>query len=462
MLILTLLIVALVFAGPRPAAALERLCDPAFENCRTQLLSLIDNETQGIDVGFWFMEDNHFVQHIVARWKAGVPVRLLVDPRGSDSSAFNQTVLDTFASAGIPMRKRITPSILHWKTMLFAGQGVVEFSGANYSDNAWVPVSPYTNYVDESIYFTSDASLVQSFMRKFDDCWIDTTSYANYANMINAPTRRYAKFSIAPELNFPPADGQSYADRAIALYNAETVGIDVIMYRITQQKHTDAIIAARQRGVPVRLITEPKEYRNPDRLWDAWNVDVLWKAGVQVRIRAHDGLNHQKSIILHGQHTVIFGSSNWSSASNNYQQEHNYFVASKPWMLTWFLDQFTRKWLNTNPLLAKETKAFTPLPPDVPKYKGPANLATGITRSMLLQWCGGPWAHYYDVYFGTSSTPPRIAAGLHLGPSTSSTDYKRYAISSLAPHTTYYWKIVSKTAAGVKASGPVYSFTTGS
>ena len=35
--------------------AQERLCDTAFEDCRTPLWGLIDNETQGIDVAFWFM-----------------------------------------------------------------------------------------------------------------------------------------------------------------------------------------------------------------------------------------------------------------------------------------------------------------------------------------------------------------------------------------------------------------------
>ena len=34
------------------------------------------------------------------------------------------------------MRRRLTNYILHWKMMLFRSQGVVEFSGANYSANA--------------------------------------------------------------------------------------------------------------------------------------------------------------------------------------------------------------------------------------------------------------------------------------------------------------------------------------
>jgi hypothetical protein len=81
---------------------------------------------------------------------------------------------------------------------------------------------------------------------------------------------------------------------------------------------------------------------------------------------------------------------------------------------------------------------------------------------VTLKWYAGSWAHFYDIYFGTSPTPPRIVAGKHLGPSTALIDYKSYSIAGLAAHTTYYWMIVSKTAAGMKASGPVRSFTTGS
>lgn len=448
----------LLLAAARPAAALDELCDPSFQNCRTKLLSLIDNETQEIDVGFWFMEDNHYVQHIVARHNAGVRVRLLVDPRGDESSSFNQGVLDAFANAGIPMRKRVASSILHWKMALFAGQHTVEFSGANYSDNAWVPVSPYTNYIDESIYFTDDPAIVESFMRKFDDSWIDTASFANYANVTTPLVRSYPKYSIDAELNFPPA--QSYAQRALPLYGAESSGIDVIMYRITQQSHADAMVDAVRRGVPVRLISEPNEYRNPARLWDAWNVDRMWVGGVKIRMRAHSGLNHQKSIVLHGQRIAIFGSSNWSSASDDFQQEHNYFVGNKPAMFTWFVDQFARKWANSSG--HTETKAFAPLPPDTPKLQHPKNGGSGYSRPVVLQWYAGPWAHYYDIYVSTSSTPAtKIASAVHLGPSESTSDLKKFSVSGLAAHTTYYWKIVSKTAAGKTATSAVWSFTTG-
>ena len=40
-----------------PASASERLCDASFENCRTPLIKLIQNENVEIDLAYWFMDD---------------------------------------------------------------------------------------------------------------------------------------------------------------------------------------------------------------------------------------------------------------------------------------------------------------------------------------------------------------------------------------------------------------------
>jgi hypothetical protein len=99
---------------------------------------------------------------------------------------------------------------------------------------------------------------------------------------------------------------------------------------------------------------------------------------------------------------TIFGSSNWTSASSDSQAEHNYFT-TKLWFFDWFVDQFDRKWNNTNPTGVPETRPFVPLPPDRPAYRLPVDRAVGAaTTGTRLVWHGGPWAHSYDVYFGTS------------------------------------------------------------
>ncbi len=405
------------------------------------------------------MSDDRYVSAIIARWQAGVPVRLLVDPRCDENHVTCTTALDKLKAAGIPMRYKAGGGILHWKMMLFAGQGQVQFSGANYNPFEFVPVTPYVNYTDEIVYYSNEAATVQSFMTKFDDLWTSATEFKNYANIpTGAPLlRNYDTYSINPELNFPPDN--SYRSRATARYKAETQQIDVMMFRITDLSHTNAILAAMSNNhVPVRLITDETEYRNPDRLWDAYNVDILYHAGVQVRLDAHDGIDHAKLVLLYGQGMSIFGSSNWTSPSSDSQREHNYFT-TKSWIFDWNKAQFDRKWSNSHG--ETETKAFVPLPPNTPSYKSPASQATAQpTTGAVLRWNGGLWAHLYDVYFGTSPNPPLVAQNLALGPSQSSTDNKSYSLPTLQGGTTYYWKIVSKTMAYVTATGPVWSFTT--
>lgn len=439
------------------AQAQDTLCDTSFENCRAPLLELIRSETQGIDVAFWFMEDSRYSTEIIQRWQAGVPVRVIVDQRANSSYPPNAQILAQLRNAGVPMRQKNGGGILHWKMMLFAGQGKVEFSAANYSGSAFVPVTPYVAYVDEVIYFTNQASIVNSFKTKFDNLWTSGAPFANYANISGTLTRTYPTYTLDPELNWPPE--QSFRSRSVKADNAETTQIDAIMYRITDRSHTDALIAAKGRGVRVRLITEPAQYRDPTRLWHSWNVDRLYMAGVEIRHRAHQGLTHQKSAVWYSQGLTFFGSSNWTSPSTNAQHEHNYFT-KKTNFLDFFKNQFNRKWNNSTGNL--ETEPFVPLPPDRPANATPANGATGLSTTVALKWFGGPWAHKYDILVGTSPTNLQpLATNQELGPSENSNDFQSFAVTNLVAGTTYYWQIVSKTMADQTASGPVWSFTTG-
>ncbi len=441
-------------AAPRAEAA-ERLCDTSFEDCRTPLINLIRTETVGIDVAFWFMEDSRYSTEIIARWNAGVPVRVIMDTEANVSYPGNVPVLNALRQAGIPMLEKTSGGIVHWKLMLFAGQNVVEFSAANFSPHAFVPQQPYVDYVDEVIYFSDDPAIVNSFKTRYDDVWITTTGYTPYANLSGPRARRYPVFSIHPDLNFPPY--QNFATRSVSAYNAETEAIDSTMFRITDRRHTDALIAAIGRGVPVRLITDTDQYRDPTRLWHAWNVDRLHAAGAQVRLEAHLGSLHQKSTILHGQKMTIFGSSNMTSPSATSQLEHNIFT-TKALFYQFFTDQFERKWNNATG--NQETRPFVPLPPDIPQYVQPANAAQNQPATVTLRWNAGVWAHKYDIYFGTSSNPPLLVADVELGPSETATDYVSYDVTGLQAGTTYYWKVVSKTMANVTRNGAVWNFRT--
>ena len=76
----------------------------------------------------------------------------------------------------------------------------------------------------------------------------------------------------------------------------------------------------------------------------------------------------------------------------------------------WFADQFNRSGATRAAFVP-----FQPLPPDAPVYSAPVNGAVGVPLSVTLRWQGGYWAHKYDIYFGTTPTPPRIATDVVVG-----------------------------------------------
>jgi phosphatidylserine/phosphatidylglycerophosphate/cardiolipin synthase-like enzyme len=471
-------------AQTTPQGPNEWLCDASYQDCRWPLIKLIQNENVGIDVAFWFMQDARYKTEIIRRWQAGVPVRVLVDPLANPSYPGNDQIIADMAAAGIPIRARksTAPGILHWKMMLFSGQAQVEFSGANFSPTAFVPQDPYVDYEDETLYFSDDPSVVHSFMTEYDNHWIETTNYQDYANIISPPARIYPIYTKDSALNFPQAE--DYALRLLKRYPKELERIDVIMYRITDERQTNALITAMQRGIPVRVLSEMREYRFPSRQWVSYNMDKLYASGIPLRVRGHLGLNHQKLVLFYNNTPAtgpngpltVFGSSNWTTPSANQQQEHNYFTL-KPWMFDFFRDQFLRKWCSgtwaagmpdecishQNPVGSIESTEFVPLPADKPINMLPANAAINLsTTGITLKWDPGYFGHIYDVYFGLDPNPPLYKPDLKLGPVDYNTPKtkKTLALPALQPGTTYYWRIVTKTMAGLTSKGPTWSFTT--
>jgi phosphatidylserine/phosphatidylglycerophosphate/cardiolipin synthase-like enzyme len=462
----TWFLAATVCAVAAPASAQEWpdewLCDPSHQNCRAPLIKLIEDEQVGIDVAFWFMEDTRYSAALAAKFKEGVPVRVIMDSEANGSYPGNVAALQDLKTAGIPMIEKVSKGIVHWKTMIFAGQNKVEFSGANFSSPGFVADEPYINYLDEVIYFTNDPAIVHSFKTKYDDHWTAASGFAVYANITSPRVRTHATYPIDPQMNFPP--GSDFANKSVGRYNAETQKIDSVMFRITDRRHTDALINAMRRGIPFRLITDEDEYRDPTRPWNAYNIDLLHVATQQicpttcaVKLEGHLGHLHQKSTLLYGQQLTIFGSSNWTSPSANSQLEHNIFT-KKPWFFEFFRAQFERKWNNETGNI--ETKPFVPLPPDLPVYQVPTNGAQNQATTLNLKWYSGPWGQKYDIYFGTDPSALPLLTSVELGPSETTTQYQQYTVSGLELSTTYYWRIVSKTAADVARIGPVWSFRT--
>lgn len=93
-------------------------------------------------------------------------------------------------------------------------------------------------------------------------------------------------------------------------------------------------------------------------------------------------------------------------------------------------------------------------PPNLPANPNPPDGATAVPLNVAHSWSasdpdGGPLT--FDVYFGTSPTPPLVASDL---PTAS------YSPTGLLFSTVYYWRVVVRDNHGATRSGAVWSYTT--
>src|SRR6185436_1174502 len=371
---------------------------------------------------------------------------------------------------------------------IFVGQNLVAFGSANYTPFELAPASP-TNYKDETVFLSDDSALVNAFKTRFDTIWNDTTPepsaligppyLKNFHDACAAePTGKCSDFATrypnpAPmiintnrlEPDYPtPAgliwgQGPQFNNRLVQEINAEQTLVQFVIYRLTVDNITQALLNKWQSGVPVQLLVEPNEYMN--RVWpEYWlthaNLDKLWAAGVPIKQRLHQGLTHMKTLVTSNYATNA--SSNYAS---QWQRDNDYFIprATKPVIWQAMKDRVTAMWNNSTAFTA-----FQPQPPDAPTLSSPGNGATKVPTSATLIWNAGAFAVSYDVYLGTSSS--NLAFAANVPAQLVDNPPSQYSWQGNLPGgTMIFWKIVARTNATVVnpslvASSPTWSFTT--
>jgi phosphatidylserine/phosphatidylglycerophosphate/cardiolipin synthase-like enzyme len=481
------LAVVLSFVGTPQASAQERIYFPSHENAEAQIVARINAETVRLDVGLWLLNDGAITTAIINRYNAGVPVRVLGD-RASifESDPNTRTSFERLANAGVPIRLRYNPrsfpEIMHWKCGIFVGQVKASLGSGNWTSFELNPVST-TNFKDETVMITDDASIVQALMTKFDQFWADTTYFMDWPDAYKRETgvtwtgtkpmtvdRTRLVVPDYPTNNLVwgqgigshAPDGPNIIPTMIDEINLENTAIDMVSYRLTVPTLTDALINKKNAGVPVRVFVEPTQYRNAGfpEYWLVGNeTDKLWVAGIPIKIRTHDGITHMKTVIT--SRTALLASSNYTK---NWQRDHNYYImaAEKPTLYLSMKDEFERMWNDT-----ANYKDFYPLKPNAPGLSAPATGAIDVSTLPKLEWNQTPWGVTFDVYLGTSTSNmtkvARVNAVLNENPPAK---YSYTVTQALQPSTKYFWKVVSRTFATdvdptLIATSSTFSFTTG-
>ncbi len=144
------------------------------------------------------------------------------------------------------------------------------------------------------------------------------------------------------EVSFSPNEGaQALVIKTIATAQRE---IHMLAYSFTSSPVTQALLAARKRGVDIKLVVDQAHNLNQDHSAKARSaLSSLATAGVDVRVTNAFAIHHDKSIVVDRKH-VQLGSFNYSAAAESKNSENVLVNWDNPALAAIYLKHFTRNY----------------------------------------------------------------------------------------------------------------------
>jgi len=124
-----------------------------------------------------------------------------------------------------------------------------------------------------------------------------------------------AGWSATVEVYYGPDDAP--LERLTTLYRQATRYLYIAVYGLTSPRAVEAMVAAKKRGIDVRLITDLKRTEDVKQ---RTALDTLHLAGIPILVNEHDGLMHLKQVVIDDE-VNINGSMNHTTSGNRYNDE---------------------------------------------------------------------------------------------------------------------------------------------
>lgn len=106
-------------------------------------------------------------------------------------------------------------------------------------------------------------------------------------------------------------------DHLVKLYDGARRYIYTAVYALTSPTVTKALVAAKKRGVDVRVITDRERLKDSKQ---RTALETLRLAGIPIRVNIHDGLMHLKQVVVDDEINAS-GSMNHTTSGNRYNDE---------------------------------------------------------------------------------------------------------------------------------------------
>lgn len=245
---------------------------------QSKLTSLIDGATRSLDVGIYLFTVTSIADRIVAAHDRGVAVRVLFDPDHTG----NSNVRNRLQSNGVPHRNASNLFNFYHAKYMIVDRDTAVIMSMNFNVDA---MSDERNYgmIDRD---PDDVADVQAI---FDQDWAAGGGQSPMPADL-ACTR----------LVVSPTNSRT---RILELIDRATQTLEVEAIYVSDPSVRDAIVAAKQRGVAVRVILdEPQD--------DAGTIPFLRGMGIEVHTNT-SFLLHAKLLIADG--VAFVGSENFST-----------------------------------------------------------------------------------------------------------------------------------------------------
>lgn len=149
-------------------------------------------------------------------------------------------------------------------------------------------------------------------------------------------------FTDPVNVNNPDDWQNSIEGRLIEKINAARTSIHIVSFEFDLTPVAEALIAARQRGVDVRWVTDDEHGLEADEEPDHGQFEMLTEAGIEVRSDTRSALMHNKFWIFDGQ-TVWTGSTNITE-NGIFKQDNNTIVIQSPELAGIYEAEFQEMW----------------------------------------------------------------------------------------------------------------------
>ena len=170
-----------------------------------------------------------------------------------------------------------------------------------------------------------------------------TSTAANVPTVVNASGSWWEVYFTDPVNVSNPEDWQSsVAGRLIEKINAAQSSIHIAAFEFNLTPVAEALIAAQQRGVDIRWVTDDEHGLEADEEPDRGQFAMLQDAGIEVRSDTRSALMHNKFWIFDGQ--IVWSGSTNVTENGVFDQDNNVIVIQSPELAAIYEREFQEMW----------------------------------------------------------------------------------------------------------------------